>query len=179
MLDPGMAVPLQEWQRYLRLKSWREYIADKPLEVQGVAPGKNTEGITRLVYENVNGLQNRIGGNEKLQKFKDLVDELEVDLVAINEHKIRLGHKLNRNGLSQRFNGGETEIRSVMGGNTHEKGGSKVQQGGTGLLLYGGLIDQYDFKASGKDATGLGRWIHMALRIYQDHGQALWTKIHY
>ena len=111
-------MPLQEWQRYLRLKSWREYIADKPLEVQGVAPGKNTEGITRLVYENVNGLQNRIGGNEKLQKFKDLVDELEVDLVAINEHKMRLGHKLNRNSLSQMFNGGETEIRSVMRGNT-------------------------------------------------------------
>ena len=64
-----------------------------------------------------------------------------MDLLAINEHKMRLGHKLNRNGLSQMFNGGETEIRSVMGGNTHEKGGSKVQQGGIGMLLYGGLID--------------------------------------
>ena len=40
-----------------------------------------------------------------MQKFKDLVDELDVDLVAINEHKMRLGHKLNRNGLSQMFNG--------------------------------------------------------------------------
>ena len=116
------------------------------------------------MYKNVDGLQNRIGGNEKLQKFKDLVDELEVGLVAINEHKMRLGYKLNRNGLSQMFNGGETEIRSVTGGNTREKGGSKVQQGGTGMLLCGGLIDQYDFEASGKDATGLGRWVHMVLR---------------
>ena len=62
------------------------------------------------------------------------------------------------------FNGGEAEIRSVVGGNTHEKGGSKVQQGGTGMLLYGGLIDQYDFEASGKDETGLGRWVHMVLQ---------------
>ena len=52
------------------------------------------------MYEDVDGLQNRIGGNEKLQKFKDLVDELKVNLVDINEHKMRLGHKLNRNGLS-------------------------------------------------------------------------------
>ena len=105
-------------------------VNDELLEVQGVAPGGKVEGTTRLIYENADGLQNTIGGNEKLQKYKDLVDELEADLLAINEHKMRLGHKLNRNGLSQMFNGGETEIRSVMGGNTHEKGGPKIQQGG-------------------------------------------------
>ena len=117
-----------------------------------------------MMYENVDGPQNRIGGNEKLQKFKDLVHELEVDLLVINEHNMQLGHKLNRNGLSQMFNGGETEIRSVMGDNTHEKGGSEVQQGGTGMLLYGGLIDPYDFEASRKDTTGLGRWVHIVLQ---------------
>ena len=62
------------------------------------------------------------------------------------------------------FNGGETETRSVIGGNTQEKGGSKIQQGGTGMLLYGELIDQYDYEASGKDTTGLGRWVHMVLQ---------------
>ena len=116
------------------------------------------------MYENVDGLQNRIEGNEKLQKIKDLADELEAGLIAINEHKMRIGHKLNRNGRSQMFNGGETEIRSVMGGNTHEQGGSKVQQEGTGMLLYGSLIDQYDFEAASKDTTGLGRWVHMVLQ---------------
>ena len=99
-----------------------------------------------------------------MQKIKDLVDRLEVELVDINEGKMRLGHKLNRNGLSQMFNGGETEINSVMGGNRHEKGGSKVQQRGTGMLLYGSLINQCDFEAPGKDATGLGRWVHMVLQ---------------
>ena len=76
------------------------------------------------MYENEGGLQSKIGGNKKLQKTKDLADEL-ADLVAINEHKMRFGHKLNCNGLSQMFNSGETEIRTVMGGNTYEKGGSK------------------------------------------------------
>ena len=46
----------------------------------------------------------------------------------------------------------------------HEKGGSEVQQGGTGMLLCGGWIDRYDFEASGKDVTGLGRWVHMVLQ---------------
>ena len=32
------------------------------------------------------------------------------------------------------------------------------------MLVYGGLIDQYDFEASGKDTTGLGRWVHIVLQ---------------
>ena len=56
-------------------------VADELLEVYGVAPGK-AEGITRLIYENVDGLQNRIGGNKKFQKIKDLADELEVSRLS-------------------------------------------------------------------------------------------------
>ena len=55
--------------------------------------------------------------------------------MAINEHQIRLGHKMNCNGLSKMFNGGEIEIRSIMGGNIHVKGGGRVQQGGTDILI--------------------------------------------
>ena len=39
-----------------------------------------------------------------------------------------------------------------------------MQQGGTGLLLCEGLIDQCDFEASDKDATGLDRWVYMLLK---------------
>ena len=49
----------------LELKEIME-IADEILEVCGVAPGRNAEGVTRLVYENSDGLNNRIGGNKKL-----------------------------------------------------------------------------------------------------------------
>ena len=101
-------------------------VADELLEVHGVAPGKKSKGVTRLIYWNVDGINNRIGENEKLEKAKGLIDELEVNIAALNEHKMRLGHKLNRNGLSQMFNGGETKIRSVIGSNVHERGGQST-----------------------------------------------------
>ena len=51
------------------------------LEVHGVAPGKKTDGITRLIYENVDGSNGRIEGNENFQKIKDWIDELEVMVI--------------------------------------------------------------------------------------------------
>ena len=131
-------------------------IAEELLEVHGVAPNKKAEGVTRLMYENVDGMLNRISNNDKLDKAKEVIDELGVDVVAYNEHKMRMGHKDNRNSMSQMFNGREAEIRSVVGHNTHEEGGGKVQQGGTSMMLYGPLIEQYYFKASGKDEKRLG-----------------------
>ena len=43
-------------------------------------------------------------GNDKLDKAKELIDNLEADVVAYNEHKINFLHKLNCNGISQMFN---------------------------------------------------------------------------
>ena len=56
------------------------------------------------------------------------------------------------------FKGGKAEVRSVAAHNVHENVG-RVQEGGTGLLCYGPLIEQYDCQQSGKDDTGLGRWV--------------------
>ena len=56
--------------------------AGELLEVHGIAPGRKAEGVTRLIYENVDGFNNRITNNDKLDKAKDLIDELQVDLVA-------------------------------------------------------------------------------------------------
>ena len=61
------------------------------------------------------------------------------------------------------FNGEEAETRTQTGHNRHENVGL-MQQGGTSLLLYGQLIDQYGFEDSGKDDTGLGRWVVMVFR---------------
>ena len=132
-------------------------IEDDVLEVHGWAPGRKAEGTTRFIYENCDGLANNIGGNGKLDKAKETIDDLEADVVAYNEHKINFSHKLNRNGMSQMFNGGECEVRSVAGHNVHEKEGGRTQEGGTSMLLFGPLIQQHDFEASGKDETGLGR----------------------
>jgi hypothetical protein len=55
--------------------------------VHGVFPGRKEEGITRLLYENANRIYNRLGGNEKLDKAKDLMNELEANVLANNEHR--------------------------------------------------------------------------------------------
>ncbi len=126
----------------------------------GVAPGPKPEGVTRLIYENPNGFNTQISYNEKIEKAKEIIDELEVDVVAHSEHKINCAHKDNINGMGQMFNGGKVEIRTQTGHNVHENM-SRMQQGGTSLLLFGLLIDQYNFKDSGKDDSGLGRWVVM------------------
>jgi len=138
-------------------------VSDELLRVHGIAPGKKADGVTRAIYENLNGLHTKINDNDKLTKAKELIDELEADIVAYNEHRINSSHKLNKNGLSQLFRGGEAEIRSVTGHNTHENV-ARFQEGGTSLMLFGPLIGQYDFEHSGKDETGLGRWVVMVLQ---------------
>ena len=85
-------------------------ISDEILEVHGVAPGRKAGGVMRVIYENSDGLNNQIGGNKKLEKAKEIIDDLEADAVMINEHRMNCSQKDNRNGLSQIFNGGECEI---------------------------------------------------------------------
>ena len=54
-------------------------------------------GVTRLLYENRNGLNNRLCGNKKLDKARQIYDDLEADIVAGNEHRLNLRHKKNKN----------------------------------------------------------------------------------
>jgi hypothetical protein len=49
-------------------------VSEEVLQVHGVLPGRKEEGITRLMYKNANGFSNRMGGDEKLVKAKDLID---------------------------------------------------------------------------------------------------------
>ena len=61
------------------------------------------------------------------------------------------------------FRGGEADIWSIAAHNVHEYVG-RIQEGGTSMLLYGPSLYQYDFEHSGKDKTGLGRWVVMVLQ---------------
>ena len=142
-------------------------VADELLKVHGVAPGKESDGVTRLVMENPNGFNTIIRNNTKLGKAREIIDELQADVVAYTEHRINCRHKRNRNGMSQMFRGGETEIRRLVGHNTHENI-SRVQEEGSSLLLFGTVLGQYDFEHSGKDDTGLGRWVSMVFQGQND-----------
>jgi exonuclease III len=130
-----------------------------------LVPGSKQEGIVRLIYENLNGLNSRMADNEKLEKAREIIDDLEADIVCYNEHRLNLRHKQNRNGFSQLFRGGEAEIRTIAAHNVHEsKEAGRIQEGGTAMMVFGPLIEKYDFEESGKDETGLGRLVVMTFR---------------
>jgi len=140
-------------------------VSDKVLQVHGVLPERMEEGITRLIYENANGIPNRLNGNDKLDKAKDLINELGANVVAYNEHHQNLQHKDNRNRWSQLFRGGEVDICSVAAHNVHEADCiGRLQEGGTGLLLFGPITEYLDVPVSEKNASGLGRWTTMLLK---------------
>ena len=134
-------------------------VSEEILCVHGVLPGRKGDGITWLLYKNANGLPSRLGGNAKLNKAKDLIDELGADVVLYNEHRQNLMHSGNRNGWNQLFRGGEADVHSVVAHNVHEgKQVGWVQEGGTGILMFGPLTEYLDMPQSGKDESGLGQW---------------------
>ena len=45
-------------------------IADEILEVHGIATGRKSEGVTRVIHKYSDGLNNLIGWNRKLEKEK-------------------------------------------------------------------------------------------------------------
>ena len=56
--------------------------------------------------------------------------------------------------------GGETDLRAIASHSVHETVG-KYQEGGTAVLSYGNLLQQFDPEGSGRDNLGLGRWTYM------------------
>ncbi len=54
------------------------------------------------------------------------------------------------------FNGGETDLRAIASHNIQETVG-KYQEGGTAVLSYGNLLQQFNPEGSGRDDLGLGR----------------------
>jgi hypothetical protein len=82
------------------------------LKVHGLPPGRKGEGITRVIYENLNGLQSTLSKNENLDKAWQIIDDLQVDVVCYNEHRQNLKHKTNRNGFCQMFDRGGDRFES-------------------------------------------------------------------
>jgi hypothetical protein len=137
-------------------------VSDDVLRIHGMALGSKGGGITRLIYENVNGLSNRITDNVKLERAKDLHDELEVDIAAYNEHRLNMAHRQNINEFNQLFKGGKAAVQSAVAHNVHENIG-KVQEGRTSLLIFGAITDYISNNESTKDKSGLGQWLVMTI----------------
>jgi hypothetical protein len=105
-------------------------------------------------------LQSTLSQNEKLDKARQVINDLQADVVCYNEHCQNLKHEANRIGFRQMFNGGETELRAIAAHNINEDAG-KFQEGRTAMLAFGDLIEQLDSDSSGRDDLGLGRWTFM------------------
>ena len=74
-------------------------VTDEVLKVHGIAPGKKEEGVTRVIYEKPNEFNSQINCNEKLEKYKEIIDDLEADVLAYSEHRLNCKHNDNRNGF--------------------------------------------------------------------------------
>ena len=106
------------------------------------------------MYENVNSLPNRFGGNRKLDKMKALIQEWGADVVGMVEHRQNLKHNQNGNGWNKLFRRGDEDVRSVVAHNVHENI-SPVQEGGVGLVAFGPLIGEPGHDTVRKRCIGL------------------------
>ena len=78
---------------------WKEEgtvdISKELLRVHVIAPGKKPERVTRIIYENANSFNTIISGNKTAEKAKEVIEELEVDVVCYNEHIVNMRNKEN------------------------------------------------------------------------------------
>ena len=81
------------------------------------------------------------------------------DVVTYCQHRQNLRNK-QKNVFRQMFNSGETDIRAIAAHNANENV-VQVQEGGTEMLAFGNLVDQFDGNKSGRDKLVLGRWTFM------------------
>jgi hypothetical protein len=136
-------------------------VSEYLLEVHGLPLDRKGDGVTMLIYEDLNGLQSTmLRKNEKLEKAQWVINDLQADIVCYNEHWQNLHHKSNQNGFWQMFNGGKTELRAIASHNRNKDEG-KYQEGGTAMMVHGNLIQQFDPEDSGQDDLGLWRWTYM------------------
>ncbi len=75
----------QERNRVLELG-----IQEEVLQIHGVAPASKAEGVIWLIYENVNNISNKLSKNDKVEKAKKIIDDLEVDIVVYNKHQLNM-----------------------------------------------------------------------------------------
>jgi hypothetical protein len=95
-------------------------VSEYLLDVHGLPPGWKGEGVTRVMYENLNGLQSALPKNEKLDKARQVINYLKAYVVCYNEHHQYLKHKTNQNWFRQMFIGGETELRVIAAHNVNK-----------------------------------------------------------
>ena len=82
--------------------------------------------------------------NGKVAKALEIIDKMEVDLSAFNEHKVNFIHQdYRRNGLGALFHRGKI-LTKAIGGNISDPGAQLLgchMEGGTGIVAYEELVN--------------------------------------
>ena len=144
-----------------------EAVEDELLQVHGTSPNTKQHGIFRIMGENCNGFNNRIGGNNKIAKALDIKEDLDINCLMYCKHRLNFQHKDNKNNLKQMFQQ-ELACTAVSGHNVHEATiAGRVQEGGTGAICFGESVGY--IKKTGRDKKGLGRWCWILLSGNNGH----------
>ena len=98
------------------------------------------EGYNRFMMTQVNGMATPRIRDLKIDQSKRLINKYNVDMQAFLEVGMNWGDFLTSENLVSMFQA-EEETRSVTGHNKHENPPSSHQQGGTGLVAVGEIIE--------------------------------------
>jgi hypothetical protein len=104
------------------------------VQIHGTAPNTKQHGIFRIMGENCNGFNNRIGGNHKLTKAIDIKEDLDIDCFLYCEHCLNFRHKDNKNNLKQMFQRELHAQRSALIMCMRQRLQGKCKKGGRGLF---------------------------------------------
>jgi hypothetical protein len=138
-----------------------EAVEEGLLQVHGTAPNTKQHGVFRIMGENCNGSNNRIGGNNKIAKVLDIKEDLDIDCLLYCKHRLNFRHKDNKNNLKQMFQR-ELACTAIGAHNVHKtRIAGRVQEWGSGLICLGDTVGCV--KKKRKDKEGLGRWCWILL----------------
>jgi hypothetical protein len=150
-----------------------EAVMEGLLQIHRMGPNTKQDGIFRIMGKNCNGLNNWIGGNEKIGKLLNIKEDLDINCLMICKHRLNFKHKDNKNNLKQMFQQ-EISCMASSSHNVHEaKYAGRVQEGGTGTICFGkstGFMTKI-----GQDEEGLGRWSWIRLSGTDGHATRIVT----
>jgi hypothetical protein len=144
-----------------------EAVEEGLLQVHGTAPNSKQQGIFWIMGKNCNGLNNKIGGNDKIAKILDIKEDLDINCLMFCKHCLNFRHKDNKNDLRQMFQR-ELACMAISAQNIHKaKFAGWTQEGGTGTICFSKATGY--IKKTGQDKEGLGRWSWILLSGMNGH----------
>ena len=118
------------------------------------------EGFNRFMMNQLNGIASEMTRKTKVEQSTMLINTYDVDVQAFIEPGMNWG-QLKSSETYASFFDAEIELRSVTGHNKNENPPTEHQQGGTGIMGVGEMLEYW--RNPGSDWRGLGRWTSVCL----------------